>query len=38
MHYVVKVAAKGYQGQQKSVAVQGEERADVTFQLQPESK
>lgn len=38
MQYTVRVAAKGYQAAQKSVSVQGEERVDVTFQLQPESK
>jgi len=38
MQYTVKVAAKGFQPAQKSVSVQGEERVDVTFQLQPESK
>ncbi len=38
MQYTVKVAAKGFQTAQKSVSVQGEERVDVTFQLQPESK
>jgi hypothetical protein len=38
MQYTVKAAAKGYQSTQKSVSVQGEERVDVTFQLEPESK
>ena len=38
MQYTVKVAAKGFQPARKSVSVQGEERVDVTFQLQPESK
>ena len=38
MQYTVKAAAKGYQPSQKSVSVQGEERVDVTFQLEPESK
>jgi len=38
MQYTVKAAAKGFQPAQKSVSVQGEERVDVTFQLQPESK
>ena len=38
MHYIVKVAAKGFQPAQKPVVIQGEERVDVTFQLQPESK
>ncbi|HYL36248.1 MAG TPA: carboxypeptidase-like regulatory domain-containing protein [Bryobacteraceae bacterium] len=38
LRYLVKVTAKGYQGQEKSVSVQGEERTEVTFQLEPESK
>ena len=38
MRYTVSVTAKGYQAQQKPVNVQGEERVDVTFQLQAESK
>lgn len=38
MHYTVKVAAKGYQSAQKSVAVEGQERVEVTFQLARESK
>jgi len=38
MQYRVNVTAKGYQPARKSVSVQGEERVDVTFQLQPESK
>ncbi|HTS48773.1 MAG TPA: carboxypeptidase regulatory-like domain-containing protein [Bryobacteraceae bacterium] len=38
MQYTINVAAKGYQPARKSVSVQGEERVDVTFQLQPESK
>jgi Carboxypeptidase regulatory-like domain len=38
MRYTVKVSAKGYQAQQKSVTVEGEGRVDVTFQLEPESK
>jgi Carboxypeptidase regulatory-like domain len=38
MQYTVKVAARGFQPAQKSVSVEGEERVDVTFQLQPESK
>ena len=38
VHYTVKVSAKGYQPSQKSVSVEGEERVDVTFQLEPESK
>lgn len=38
MRYTVKVAAKGYQDEEKTVTVQGEERVDVTFQLHQESK
>ncbi len=38
MHYIVRVAAKGFQSAEKLVAVQGEERVEVTFQLPPESK
>lgn len=37
-HYVIKVSAKGFQGEEKPVAVQGEDRLDVTFQLHPESR
>ena len=36
--YTVQVEAKGFQSQEKSVEIQGEERTDVTFQLQPRSK
>jgi hypothetical protein len=36
--YTVRVAAKSHQTQEKSVNVEREERVDVTFQLQPESK
>lgn len=38
MRYTITVSAKGYQKQQKSTMIQGEEHIDVTFQLQPESK
>jgi hypothetical protein len=38
MHYSIVVAAKGYQTMRKSVAVEGEERVEVTFQLERESK
>jgi hypothetical protein len=38
MHYAIAVAAKGYQSLRKSVAVEGEERVEVTFQLERESK
>jgi len=36
--YIVKVTAKGYRSEQKPVTIQGEDRIDVTFQLDPESK
>jgi hypothetical protein len=38
MHYTIVVAAKGYQTLRKSVAVEGQERVEVTFQLERESK
>jgi Carboxypeptidase regulatory-like domain len=38
MHYTVIVAAKGYQSQRKSVSVEDQERVEVTFQLDPQSK
>jgi hypothetical protein len=38
MHYTLKVEAKRFQTREKSVTVAREERIDVTFQLQPESK
>jgi hypothetical protein len=38
MHYILSASAKGYRGAQKPVVVQGEDRVDVTFQLDPESK
>jgi hypothetical protein len=38
MRYSVAVAAKGYQSQQKTVSVQDQERVEVTFQLDRESK
>jgi hypothetical protein len=38
MHYILSAGAKGYRAAQKPVVVQGEERVDVTFQLEPESK
>ena len=37
-HYSVTVAAKGYQSQRKSVSVEDQERVEVTFQLERESK
>jgi uncharacterized membrane protein len=38
MSYAVAVAAKGYQSQRKNVSVQDQERVEVTFQLDRESK
>jgi Carboxypeptidase regulatory-like domain len=38
MHYNVTVEAKGYQSLRKSVSIEGEERVEVTFQLERESK
>jgi len=38
MRYTVRAAAKGYSPQEKSVSVEGEQRVDATFTLQPESK
>lgn len=38
MHYTLKAQANGFEDQEKSVEIQGEERADVTFQLQRQSK
>jgi len=38
LRYTLRVAAKGYQTQEKLVSVESEGRIDVTFQLQPESK
>ena len=37
-HYTVAVAAKGYQSQRKNVSVEDQERVEVTFQLERESK
>ena len=37
-HYTVTVHAKGYQSQRKTVSVQDQERVEVTFQLERESK
>jgi hypothetical protein len=36
--YIVKVSAKGFRNEEKSVTVQGEDRLSVTFQLHEESK
>jgi hypothetical protein len=38
MSYTVRASAKGFQSEEKSVTVQGEERLEVTFQLREESK
>lgn len=38
MRYTVTAEAKGYQSQQKSVTVQDQERVEVTFQLERQSK
>ena len=38
MRYTVRVSAKGYQSDEKSVSVEGEERVDATFTLRAESK
>ena len=38
LHYTLKVAAKGFQSQEKAIQIQDEERVDVTFQLQAQSK
>ena len=38
MRYTIKAAAKGYQPAEKSVTIEGEQRVDVTFQLEAESK
>jgi hypothetical protein len=38
MNYAIVVAAKGYRSLRKSVTVEGQERVEVTFQLERESK
>jgi hypothetical protein len=38
MHYTVTVHAKGYRSEQKTVSVEDQERVEVTFQLERESK
>ena len=38
MRYNVRATLKGYSPQLKTVSVEGEQRVDVTFTLQPESK
>jgi hypothetical protein len=37
-NYAIVVAAQGYQSMRKSVMVEGQERVEVTFQLERESK
>jgi len=37
-HYALTAQAKGYQSQQKSVLVEDQERVEVTFQLERQSK
>ena len=36
--YNIKASAKGFQDEEKSIAVQGEDHVEVTFSLHPESK
>ncbi len=38
MRYIVKVKAKGHESQEKAVDLHGDERMDLTFQMEPESK
>lgn len=38
MRYTLQVRAAGYQNQEKSVSVSGEDRVDVFFRLEPASK
>ena len=38
MHYSATAHAKGYQSQRKTVSVEDQERVEVTFQLERESK
>jgi hypothetical protein len=38
MKYTVTVTSNGYQAQQKTVAIEGEQRKDLSFQLEPEAK
>lgn len=38
MHYIVRVAAKGFEPQEKPVDITADERVDVTFRLEAESK
>jgi len=38
MHYIVRVKAKGHASQEKTADLKGDERIDLTFQMEPESK
>jgi len=38
MHYTLTVTAPGHKSQQKSVGIEDQERVEVTFQLERESK
>lgn len=38
MRYLLRVSLKGYAPQQKTLSIEGEQRVDATFTLQPESK
>ncbi len=38
MHYILRVVAKGFDPQEKPVDITADERVDVTFQLEAESK
>jgi hypothetical protein len=38
MRYLIKVSAKGFKSEEKSVTVEREDRLDVTIQLRAESK
>lgn len=38
MRYTIRASAKGYTPQQRTVSVEGEQRVDATFTLEPESK
>jgi len=38
MRYIIKVSAKGFHREEKSVTVEDQDRLDVTFQLHEESK
>jgi hypothetical protein len=38
MQYTLRVAAPGYQAQEKTVAISGEDRIDVFFKLEPASR